>query len=73
MGLVVLSGGVFRHAAPADRDAVVARLAADRGGAGGVLGGTEVAVDSAYVLAAVGLLARDHPDAARALAATLLP
>ncbi|WP_225233992.1 glutamate mutase L [Klenkia terrae] len=73
VGLVVLSGGVFRHAAPADRDAVVARLAADRGGAGGVLGGTEVAVDSAYVLAAVGLLARDHPDAARALAATLLP
>ncbi len=73
VGLVVLSGGVFRHAAPADRDAVVARLAADRGGAGGVLGGTEVVVDTAYVLAATGLLARDHPDAARALAATLLP
>lgn len=73
VGLVVLSGGVFRHATPADRDAVVARLAADRGGAGGVLGGTEVVVDAAYVLAAVGLLTRDHPDAARALAATLLP
>ena len=73
VGLVVLSGGVFRHAAAADREAVVARLAADRGGAGGVLGGTEVVVDTAYVLAAVGLLARDHPEAARALAATLLP
>ncbi|MEI4272959.1 glutamate mutase L [Klenkia sp. LSe6-5] len=73
VGLVVLSGGVFRHAAAADRDAVVARLAGDRGGAGGVLTGAEVVVDAAYVLAAVGLLARDHPDAACALAATLLP
>ncbi|SCX40993.1 conserved hypothetical protein [Klenkia marina] len=73
VGLVVLSGGVFRHAAAADRDAVVARLAGDRGGAGGVLTGTEVVVDADYVLAAVGLLARDHPGAARALAATLLP
>ena len=73
VGLVVLSGGVFRHAAPADRDAVVARLAADRGGAGGVLTGTEVRVDADYVLAAVGLLVRDHPGTARALAAALLP
>lgn len=73
VGLVVLSGGVFRHATAPDRDAVVARLAADRGGAGGVLGGTEVVVDAAYVLAAAGLLAADHPDAARALAAGLLP
>ncbi len=61
VGLVVLSGGVFRHASAADRDAVVARLSADRGGAGGVLGGTEVVVDAAYVLAATGLLAREHP------------
>ncbi|GHE11486.1 glutamate mutase L [Klenkia taihuensis] len=73
VGLVVLSGGVFRHASAPGRDAVVARLAADRGGAGGVLGGTEVVVDAAYVLAATGLLAADHPGAARALAATLLP
>ena len=33
-GLVVLSGGVFRHADPAAVDGVVGRLAADRGGAG---------------------------------------
>lgn len=71
VGLVVLSGGVFRHADPAARDAVVARLAGDRGGAGGVLAGTEVAVDDRYVLAAAGLLAGDHPDAARGLVARL--
>src|SRR3954454_8971866 len=35
VGLVVLSGGVFRHADPAAVDDVVARLAADRGGAAG--------------------------------------
>jgi len=73
VGFVVLSGGVFRHASAADRAAAVARLAADRGGAGGVLGGTEVVVDADYVLAAAGLLARDHPAAAAALAGTLLP
>jgi hypothetical protein len=72
-GLVVLSGGVFRHADAAALDAVVPRLAADRGGAGTVLAGAEVTVDHRYVLAAAGLLARDHPDAATGLARTLLP
>jgi uncharacterized protein (TIGR01319 family) len=67
VGLVVLSGGVFRHADPAAVKDVVARLAADRGGAGSVLAGTEVAVDRRYVLAAAGLLAADHPDAAAGL------
>jgi hypothetical protein len=65
--LVVLSGGVFRHAEPAAVDAVVSRLAADHGGAGSVLAGTAVAVDTRYVLAAAGLLAAEHPEAARAL------
>ncbi|HEY4627432.1 MAG TPA: glutamate mutase L [Blastococcus sp.] len=71
-GLVVLSGGVFRHARPAAVDQVVARVAADAGGAGSVLNGTPVIVDRRYVLAAVGLLAADHPDAAIALASGLL-
>jgi uncharacterized protein (TIGR01319 family) len=71
-GLVVLSGGVFRHARPAAVDQVVARVAADAGGAGSVLNGTPVIVDRRYVLAAVGLLAADHPDAAVALASGLL-
>jgi uncharacterized protein (TIGR01319 family) len=67
VGLVVLSGGVFRHAGPAAVDGVVARLAADRGGAGSVLAGTPVVVDRRYVLAAAGLLAAEHPDAAAGL------
>jgi uncharacterized protein (TIGR01319 family) len=71
-GLVVLSGGVFRHARPAAVDQVVGRMAADAGGAGSVLNGTPVIVDRRYVLAAVGLLAADHPDAAVALASGLL-
>ena len=67
VGLVVLSGGVFRHADPVGVDGVVARLAADRGGAGSVLSGTPVVVDRRYVLAAAGLLAAEHPDAAAGL------
>ena len=69
--LVVLSGGVFRHAAPGAVDAVVARLAKDRGGAGSVLAGADVRVDRRYVLAATGLLAADHPRAAAGLLSLL--
>lgn len=71
VGLVVLSGGVFRHADPAALDAAVRRLAADRGGAGGVLTGSAVVVDRRYVLAAAGLLAADAPRAAAGLLADL--
>ena len=72
-GLVVLSGGVFRHADPAAVDGVVRRLAADRGGAGSVVAGTEVVVDRRYVLAAAGLLTAEHPEAAEGRARSLLP
>ncbi|MCZ2822592.1 glutamate mutase L [Modestobacter sp. VKM Ac-2977] len=71
-GLVVLSGGVFRHAAPAVTAAVVQRVAADRGGAGSVLAGARVVVDDRYVLAAAGLLAGDAPAAAAGLLTGLL-
>jgi hypothetical protein len=71
-GLVVLSGGVFRHAAPVAVDQIVARLAADAGGAGSILIGTPVLIDRSYVLAAVGLLAAEHPEAAAGLARGLL-
>jgi uncharacterized protein (TIGR01319 family) len=71
VGLVVLSGGVFRHADPAELSGVLARLAGDRGGAGGVLAGSAVAVDTRYVLAAAGLLAGDSPGAATGLLAEL--
>jgi len=73
VGLVVLSGGVFRHADPGALAAVVARVAEDRGGAGGVLAGTEVVVDRRYVLAAAGLLGGDVPTAAAGLLRDLLP
>ncbi|HEY0127114.1 MAG TPA: glutamate mutase L [Blastococcus sp.] len=70
-GLVVLSGGVFRHADQAAVERAIARVAADAGGAGSVLDGTPVIVDRSYVLAAVGLLAAEHADAAAALAREL--
>jgi uncharacterized protein (TIGR01319 family) len=70
-GLVVLSGGVFRHADPAAVDRVVTRLAADTGGAGSVVADTPVVVDGRYALAPIGLLAAEHPDAAAALARDL--
>jgi uncharacterized protein (TIGR01319 family) len=72
VGLVVLSGGVFRHADPTAVQAVLARVAADRGGAGGVLAGTQVVVDRRYVLAAAGLLAADSPAAAAGLLREML-
>jgi uncharacterized protein (TIGR01319 family) len=71
-GLVVLSGGVFRHAVAQDVDAVVARVAADSGGAGSVLAGTPVVVDRSYVLAPAGLLAAGSPEASAALVSSLL-
>ncbi|MEU2348409.1 glutamate mutase L [Modestobacter sp. NPDC049651] len=72
VGLVVLSGGVFRHGDPAAVAAAVERVAADRGGAGGVLSGAQVTVDTRYVLAAAGLLAGDDPAAAAGVLAELV-
>jgi uncharacterized protein (TIGR01319 family) len=72
VGLVVLSGGVFRHAGPPALAAVVERLAADRGGAGGVLAGSRVVIDTRYVLAAAGLLVGDAPAATAGLLGGLL-
>jgi uncharacterized protein (TIGR01319 family) len=71
-GLVVLSGGVFRHAEPHAVEQVIARVAADAGGAGSVVSGTPVVVDRQYVLAAIGLLAAERPDTAAALAGALV-
>jgi uncharacterized protein (TIGR01319 family) len=70
-GLVVLSGGVFRHADPAALAAAVPRIAADRGGAGSVLADAELLVDRSYVLAAAGLLAGGHGAAAAGLVGAL--
>ena len=64
---VILSGGVIRHASAAQRATLIATVLADRGGARGVLLDAEVRCDTRYVLAATGLLAKDHPTAARGL------
>jgi len=64
---VILSGGSIRYASPAQRAELVAAVLDDRGGARGVLLDAEVRCDSRYVLAAAGLLAKDHPTAARGL------
>lgn len=64
---VILSGGAIRHASPAERTALVASALADRGGARSVLLDAEVRCDSTYVLARAGLLAAEHPNAARGL------
>jgi len=71
--LLVGSGGVLRHGRPG----VAGRVFA--GSVGKVEGGwqlprrAEVTVDVDYVLAAAGLLASTHPDAARRLLAGLAP
>jgi hypothetical protein len=48
------------------------RVGADAGGAGSVLDATPVIVDRRSVLAAIGLLAAEHPEAAAGLAEELL-
>ncbi|MER7457808.1 glutamate mutase L [Micromonospora sp. NPDC126480] len=66
--LLVGSGGVLRHAPPADAAAVLAAVLADHAGGWPLPRAARPVVDVDYVLAAAGLLAADHPDAARALA-----
>jgi len=66
-GLLVLSGGVFRHAAPVQLNAIADRLRADPV-LRPVLRNATVAVDRQYVLAPAGLLAdAGHPTTADAL------
>jgi hypothetical protein len=62
-GLLVLSGGVFRHADPDQLAAITARLRADPV-LRPVLRTADIAVDTHYVLAPAGLLATAHPTAA---------
>ncbi|MEV4490306.1 glutamate mutase L [Micromonospora coxensis] len=65
--LVVGSGGVLRHAPPADAAGVLAAVLADYAGGWPVPRAARAVVDTDYVLAAAGLLAAEHPQAARAL------
>jgi uncharacterized protein (TIGR01319 family) len=70
--LVVGSGGVLRHAPDGVAERVLGRVVADHGGGWRVPEDARLRVDAVYVLFAVGLLADAHPDAAAALARTLV-
>jgi uncharacterized protein (TIGR01319 family) len=65
---LVGSGGVLRHAEPAAARQVLAGVLADHGGGWRPPDGARPAVDTAYLLCAVGLLAPEHPRTAEALA-----
>jgi uncharacterized protein (TIGR01319 family) len=67
VALVVASGGVFRHAEPDRLRAMLDPVLTDHAGGWRVPRAPRLTVDQRYVMAAVGLLAEDHPDAATAL------
>lgn len=68
VGLVLGSGGVFRHGPPDLAPGVLTAVAGDHAGGWTVPAAAAHGVDTAYVLFACGLLADRHPGAARALA-----
>ncbi len=65
--LVVGSGGVLRHATDQRSARVLAPATSDRAGGWPLPERARVVVDRDYVLAAAGLLAQDHPEAAARL------
>lgn len=65
--LAVGSGGVFRHAAGDQAVRVLAEAMADHGGGWAVPRRPSTVLDRRGVLAAAGLLAAEHPAAARAV------
>lgn len=67
MRLLVGSGGVLRHAAPADAAGVLGAVLADHAGGWPLPRAARPVVDVDYVLAAGGLLAAEHPAAAGTL------
>ena len=68
LGLVLGSGGVLRHTG-ADRSQDLLRaVATDHAGGWRVPRAPRLAVDAAYLLVVVGLLAEAHPEAARTVA-----
>lgn len=65
--LMVGSGGVLRHAERGDAAAVLAAVLGDHAGGWPLPRAARAVVDVDYVLAAGGLLAADHPEAAARL------
>jgi uncharacterized protein (TIGR01319 family) len=72
VSVLVGSGGVLRHAPDGLGARVLAAALSDHGGGWRVPARARTVVDRTYVLFAVGLLAAEHPAAARALAAGLV-
>lgn len=71
--LLVGSGGVLRNGRPGVVDRVLAGSTGEVDGGWQLPRAPRVVVDADYVLAAVGLLAAERPEAARRLAASLSP
>lgn len=69
--VLIGSGGVLRTAPDGAGERPLLAVLADHGGGWLVPRDARARVDAAYVLFAVGLLAAEHPQAARALAASL--
>jgi len=72
VSVVVASGGVFRHAAPTLLRDMLAPVTSDHAGGWRLPRAPRLTVDQRYVMAAAGLLADDHPDAASTLLADAL-
>ena len=72
VGLVLGSGGVLRHHPAADADAVLRAIVTDRAGGWPIPRAPHLAVDTAYLLVVVGLLASEHPAAAARVARRLV-
>jgi uncharacterized protein (TIGR01319 family) len=71
VGLLLGSGGVLRHGGQPATELVLGALGTDHAGGWRVPRAPVVAVDTAYLLVVIGLLADDHPAAARHLARVL--
>lgn len=73
VGLLIGSGGVLRHADAALAAEVLDRVLADHGGGWIVPAAAAGAVDAAYLLFAIGLLAEKYPQAAARLGERVAP
>ena len=71
--LLLGSGGVLRHGADGVAERVLGPSTGDQAEGWQLPRQPRIVVDRDYVLACVGLLAEQHPEAARALAHTLTP
>ena len=65
--MVVASGGVFRHARPDALRAMLDPVLTDHAGGWKVPRDPQLTIDRRYVVAAAGLLADDHREAAAGL------